>query len=161
MQMIEETRNMLYAVWPHGCFSRLVPLPPLAVTPTQVGSLKTPTQVWVSLISDASWAENRRCILQRSSASTSAGAGAAASTETAAAAGGGDCGVGFVRQVALLGARDGPAPSHVRESADLGGGGGRVSSPQRRPRGGGVPRFYAVPPPPQLAGQYPRSPKVL
>ena len=50
MVMLEETRNMLYAVWPHGCFARLIALPAseaelIVATPTQVGSRPSPTQV--------------------------------------------------------------------------------------------------------------------
>ena len=50
MVMLEETRNMLYAVYPHGCYAKLVALPadeaPFLITPpTQVGSCPSPTQV--------------------------------------------------------------------------------------------------------------------
>ena len=48
MHMLEETRNMLYGLWPHGCFSHFVELPPPPlVLPilTQVGLQAAPTQV--------------------------------------------------------------------------------------------------------------------
>ena len=59
MLMLEETRNMLYAVWPHGCFARLIAMPAPAtelimVTPTQVGSHPSPTQVGMATMADAS-----------------------------------------------------------------------------------------------------------
>ena len=47
--ILEDTRNMLYAVWPHGCFAKLAAVPPtarsmLSPIPPQGGSVVVPPQ---------------------------------------------------------------------------------------------------------------------
>ena len=58
LAMLEETRNMLYVVFPHGCYAKLVALPQdevsnLTTPPTQVGSCAFPTQVGMAASSSS------------------------------------------------------------------------------------------------------------
>ena len=77
--MLEDTRNMLYAVWPHGCFAKLVAVPPTVVSmlttgppqggpcpiPPQGGSVVVPPQEGPQASSSSSMPETYAQVIAR------------------------------------------------------------------------------------------------